>query len=268
MAAGSVTRNYMLINTPDNDSELPLAFIYVNDDANPYRFNLAGFQVHPSVSEEDYEKYCEIYGDLYVMDAVTGEVPVYPHECCEWVDEYGNPLEDDAYGNAVCIAYCPVPPQDLKIVDSCLGNLIDYYGCKKQCLMMEDTSQGREICRRHCERGKAPGDDKDCTEICNAHVDQPGYCGSLDDIFSFALANNKPPVMGVQTSDLTQRTSISDTLRKSESGGSITTTDSLDWSSTMDRSIVYIEGGSVVEEGVSTTLGESVTQRCTDGVCN
>lgn len=259
ISGGSVIRNYQLINTPDYDYELPISFFYVNDDANPYRFKTADFS-YAQADEDQAEKYAEVYGDLYVKDATTNQAPEYPKECCKWSDDYGNPYPL----NPVCIEWCPSTViNTLRIMDSCRGNLMSYDGCKRQCRMITDSS----FCERECERGKSPGDDKDCNEICSQTIDTPWYCSQLDNIFSFALDYNKPAVMGIQ-SDYSERLSISDTLQKSESGGTITTVDSLNWSGTTDRTMVYIDDSGVHQPEVSTTLGESVTQRCTDGVCN
>lgn len=249
MSGSSVIRNYQLINTPDRNSELPLAYIYVNDDTNPYRFEVARF-AYADATEAQYEKYCEVYGDLYVKDAQTNETPDY--NVCIGYDAYGN-----------CIPG-PAGPKRLRIMDSCKGDLLSYDGCKRQCRMITVPS----FCERECERGKRPGDTKNCNQICSETIDSPSYCSQLENIFSFALNNNKPPQMGIQP-DSSQRTPISGTLRKSESGGTITTRDSLSWSSTVDRTMVYMNNGSnVVQRPLRTRLDESVTQRCTDGVCN
>lgn len=251
MSGGGVLRNYQLINTPDSNSELPQTYIYVNDDANPYRFDAARF-AYADATEAQYKKYCEVYGDLYVKNASTNEPPDYT---CHDFDSYGNPNCPPGYDD----------PQRLRMMDSCKGDLLSYDGCKRQCRMITVPS----FCERECERGKRPGDNKNCSQICSETIQTPSYCSQLENIFSFALNANKPPQMGIQP-DSSQRTSISGTLRKSESGGTITTRDSLSWSSTVDRTMVSAPGGGpgVVQRPVNTRLRESVTQRCTEGVCN
>ncbi len=253
-SGSSVVRNYQLINTPDSPSELPLSYIYVNDDRNPYRFVTARYKFE-TANEDQYKKLGEVYGDLYVKDANTNEVP----------DWYCPPDYTDPYGNGIP-ADCPNSlPKRLRIMDSCLSDLLSYDGCKRQCRMITVPS----YCERECNRSKAPGDTKNCSQICSQTIETPWYCSQLENIFRFALSRNKPPLMGIQP-DSTQSLSSDGTLRTSQSGGSITTTDSLSWTGTVDRTMVSAPGGGpgVVQRPVNTRLRESATQRCTEGVCN
>ena len=143
------------------------------------------------------------------------------------------------------------------IIDSCEGEIMDYNACKRQCRMMRNNEESRAFCRRECERGTAPGENKNCTEICNADIELPWYCDNLDNIFQFAMAANKPKAMGMQ-SDNIQRMIVNNAFRKQEAGGVINTTDTINWSTTAERKIVYIDSARVVREvPVTTTVSEN-----------
>jgi hypothetical protein len=253
MASASVVRGYRLHETPDYVNELPETKMQINDRI--YTFKIAGFR-YENVTNANYPKYEEIYGDLYVKE---GTQP--PDWSCCGRDYYNN-----------CIPCGPDEAKQLKIQDSCEGQLMSYDGCKRQCRMMSDTEDGRAFCRRECERGKRPDEDKNCTDICNKNVTQPWYCSNLDNIFDFAI--NKPKVMGVQ-SDYDKRITQKDRFEKEEKpGGRIETTETIDWTDTTDRTVTYMQYGlpnpaGRREERVSSTLSErNKRATCVDGVCN
>lgn len=149
-----------------------------------------------------------------------------------------------------------------KIIDSCEGELMSYDGCKRQCRMITQT----DFCVRECERGKEPDSSKDCNSVCSQTIETPWYCNSMDNIFSFAIAKNKPKAMGVQ-SNYTQTTITNNILQKQESAGTINTTDSINWQATTDRTIVYIDQAHNVQQTpVSKTVGENTT--CVNAECN
>lgn len=259
MASASVVRGYRLHETPDYVNELPETKLQINND-RIYTFKTAGFR-YENVTNANYPKYAEIYGDLYVKE---GTQP--PDWSCCGTDYYGG-----------CIPCAPDEAKQLKIQDSCEGQLMSYDGCKRQCRMMSDTEDGRAFCRRECNRGKRPDETKDCTAICNLHVDTSSsgawYCSNLDNIFDFAIAQNKPKVMGMQ-GDYGKRITQKDTLRRREQAGSITTTETIDWTDTTDRTVTYMQFGlpnpsGRREDRVSSALSERNKHiTCVDGVCN
>lgn len=143
------------------------------------------------------------------------------------------------------------------VIDSCRGEIISYDSCKRQCRLITEVP----FCVRECVRGREPKSKRpDCYTICSQTVEVPPYCedGALENIFAFAIATGKPRVMGLQA-DTTKEVSINSALQKQESAGTITTTDTIDWSDDSHRQIITREGVT----NVTTTVGEDTTQTWT-----
>lgn len=137
------------------------------------------------------------------------------------------------------------------VIDSCEGQVLSYDGCKRQCRMITNAT----FCVRECERGREPSSKvPPCVTICGQPMDAPAYCGQLDAMFAFAIAAGKPRVMGLQA-DTTKEASMNNALRKQESGNTITTTDTADWSEDIHRQIVTRNE----TINVTTTVGEHNT---------
>lgn len=202
-------------------------------------WSAAGFRDISNVSGLD--KYKEVYGDSNIWETGNGE-------CISWIT-------DPNTGEETCAEYS----KNIRIIDSCEGEIISYDGCKRQCRMISEA----DFCVRECNRGKEPGSSKDCNAVCNQQMHTPWYCsgGALDNIFNFAIAKNKVKTMGLQP-DYAKQTTMNNILRKQESGRTITTTDSIDWSDTTTRKIISIDKGSgnIQEMPVTTTVGETTTQ--------
>jgi hypothetical protein len=298
-SASSVIRSYMMLETPDEQNELPVTYMNINDDT--YTFKTANFRVE-DIAKRIYNRYIVVYGDLNIKNPETNGEPFQDEE-----------IFDPDTGETEIVVLPPDTVEAVRIMDYCEGDLMSYDGCRRQCLMLVDT----QLCTRECERGpdesrfkpspvcvewtqgeeeplcikwevpeNAP--EEDCGSVCSETLppeNVPWYCQDysrfpnppeslyaygynfpvLEDIFSFAV--NKPKSLGIQP-DYTQRMTKRENLGKQESGGVITTTDEINWSETTDRTVVYMEDGARHTDGVSTTLGESVTQTCADGVCN
>ncbi|MFA5144931.1 MAG: hypothetical protein WC723_02880 [Candidatus Omnitrophota bacterium] len=228
-SSSSVTRSYKLHETPDTYAELPRATFQIQD--KKFSYKTAGFRDVDSAS--GLSKYEEVYGGSNVWAVGSG----------------------------------------LRILDSCEGEIMSYDNCKRQCRMITDT----DFCVKECNRGKLVGSSTDCTAVCAQEIETPWYCNSLDSVFNFAIATNKPKAMGVQ-SEYSKQTVVSNILRKQESAGKIATTDTIDWSDTTKRMILYNErvvspsgamqpGINIQSTPVETTVGETTTQECQDGVC-
>jgi len=236
-SGASVIRSYRLNETADTYAELPQTTIQIQDQKFTYK--TAGFRDISNVSGLD--KYKEVYGDSNVWETGNGE-------CISWTTNAET-------GEEMCETY----GKNIRIIDSCEGEIISYDGCKRQCRMISQA----DFCVRECNRGKEPGSSKDCNTICNQQMETPWYCsaGTLDNIFNFAIAKNKVKTMGLQP-DYAKQTTMSNILRKQESGRTITTTDSINWSDTTTRTIVSIDKGTdtIQEVPVTTVVGETATQ--------
>jgi len=236
-SGASVIRSYRLNETADTYAELPQTTIQIQDQKFTYK--TAGFRDELNVPGLD--KYKEVYGDSNVWETGNGD-------CIEWQT---NPET----GNQECATYAT----NIRVIDSCEGELMNYDACKRQCRMITQV----DFCINQCERGKEPGSSTDCNAVCNQQMETPWYCsaGTLDNIFNFAIAKNKVKTMGLQP-DYAKQTVMSNILRKQESGRTITTTDSINWSDTTTRTIVSIDKGTdtIQEVPVTTVVGETATQ--------
>ena len=163
----------------------------------------------------------------------------------------------EIYG-AANVWEAPKKSGNYRVMDSCEGEIISYDACKRQCRMITNTT----FCVRECVRGREPSSkDPPCSAICSQPMETPAYCedGVLEDMFAFAIATGKPRVMGLQ-SDTTKESSINSSLRKQESGGTITTTDTIGWSERIHRRIEALDKGSGGSRNVTTAVGEDTTQ--------
>lgn len=242
MSSDNVVSNYKLHEVPQWDwgkdphiNELPETAIQIQDQ-EPRHFKNAAFREenlgtvsNVSVSNSEVsliDKYKEVYGDTNVW---------YKESCSDSYDEYGGTLTT-----------CTV--DKVRVIDSCEGELVSYHACKRQCRMIDENEKvtkddGSEItyCEQECERGKIPGSEKNCKAICEQHMDPPWYCSALDSpdgLFAFAQSKNKPKAMGMQA-DYTKKTTMNNILHKTESPGTINTTDTIGWSDTTYRNIIY-----------------------------
>lgn len=141
------------------------------------------------------------------------------------------------------------------VIDSCKGEILSYDTCKRQCRLITEVP----FCVRECVRGREPKSKRpDCYTICGQPMEVPAYCGELDTMFAFAIATGRPRVMGLQP-DTIREARMNNSLRKQESGGVITTTDTIDWSEDIHRQIVTRDGVT----NVTTAVGEDTTQTWT-----
>lgn len=134
------------------------------------------------------------------------------------------------------------------VIDSCKGEILSYDFCKRQCRLITDVP----FCVKQCVNGREPKSKRpDCYTICSQPMEVPPYCGELNATFAFAIATGKPRVMGLQ-GDIARQMNINNTLQKQESAGTITTTDTIDWSEDIHRQIVTRNA----TINVTTTVGE------------
>lgn len=170
----------------------------------------------------------------------------------------------------------------IRFIDGAAGKIVDYEFAVKQCRQIVDAA----VCEKECNRGRAPeGEyDQSCSDICQIEMKAPNqsdpsdqggawYCADsddkkefrvLDDMFAFA--NGGPKTMGLQPGYFQKRI-VDNQMVKEENPGSIKTTDTLDWSETINRDIVYMpkenQEGHMAEtetKDVDSTLSEDKTE--------
>jgi hypothetical protein len=281
IANSNVIRSAALHETADRVDELPRITIDIKGSkcpgsvlsvagSNPPCYYLtAGFRDIQNVITVPIDCGSDGYGTP--VDCGTTTVYAMPTGMSKYKEVYGDgnawTIRDcfpDGYGGPVCT------DAGIRLIDSCEGEIIDYNYCKRQCRLITNN----DFCRTGCEKGKEPSSTKDCSAVCNQDIEIPWYCQSwnaepgkivLDRLFKF---NN---IMGVQQ-DYAQRTTMYNTLRKTEGAGGLHTTDSINWTTFTDRDIVYMDKSTHDLKRpipkISTKVRESTGLDCQDGVCH
>jgi hypothetical protein len=210
-SSAGVTRNYHMQEVAENYDELPQMIIEIKGSGSPYRkaFKTAGFRYIANVPSEAIEKYEEIYGSSNV---------------CSDPD-------------AGCGASYAGSLLNIKIIDPCEGELMNYSLAKKQCNLI--TNQA--ACERSCQKGGKGADE--CGQICSHDIEVPWYCDKLDSLFAFAAVDRDIyKTMGV-SSNTQQDIRADNILNKSQRGSTITAADRLNWYVTTHRTIYYKQAG-------------------------
>ncbi|MFH0762489.1 MAG: hypothetical protein V1925_01195, partial [Candidatus Omnitrophota bacterium] len=254
-ASASVVRNYhMQDNVPETYEELPQ--ITINIQGQEASFKTAGFRDEFDVAEDTLKKYNEVYGSFNIDE--TGE-----GACLE--DEI-----DEMTGDTTCINQA----KNIRIIDSCAGEILDYSAAARQCRQIID----KEVCEKECERGKFPcsgtdcddeDDEDDCNDICSYTMNVPSYCETaecglnaecnkgieykytfvkLNELFKFAADFDKPKNMGLQQ-DYTQETTTENTLKKRERPTYTRSSEWVNYNDTIQRTIIYNDA--LDEDGAS-----------------
>lgn len=247
-ASGGIVRDYMMSETADDDSSLPR--MAMNIDGQIRTYTTAGFRTENNVPEGSLGRYREIYGYGNIQDLGAGE--------CLESEETTDPNSGQPVIN------CLRSTKNIRIIDSCSGEVMDYGGAIKQCRMIVDSS----ACAKECGRGSG-----DCS-VCNQPMNVPWYCANYQETNTATHAYNFPVIeqlfsysalkaMG-QQQDYNQNTTTANTLRKTEGTSGITTTDNVDWKTTTTRKIITNPVGSTsgvpkIEE-VTSEVSQKKTQ--------
>ena len=240
--SASVIRNYRMHKTADNKEALPkMKMEFQGNDKRTEPFYIARIREDSGVTEEQVEKYEEIYGSTSI----------------DWDEDSGK----------------------VKIIDPYSGEIISYGGAVRICRMIVDEEVCTQECMAGRWQGEdAEAYDSSCAEICALSINIPWYCQGytevnsathrynfpvLEQLFSYAMFSGeqfKPKAMGIQP-ETTQVKERGDTLTVNQSGGTITSTDNFNWSFTTNRDIIYHpyedESGSYTSKSVSTAKGRN-----------
>jgi len=250
-SAGGVVRDYQMVETASDESALPRITLNINGEE--FNYTTAGFRDEQNVPEESLDRYKEIYGSGNVWETGEGE--------CRDEEESNDP------NTGVLIITCNKPTKNIRIIDSCTGEIIDYGTAVKQCRMIVDSA----ACEKECERGNKSVTDseneQDCETICGQTMNVPWYCAGYTETDTVNHAYNFPfleqlfvssalKTMGLQP-DYEQSAVTDNSLRKVETASGITTTDNVDWNTTTTRKIITKPYGS--------TSGDTVTKEVSPG---
>jgi len=252
-SAGGIARDYRLGETADTESELPR--VAVNINGKEFTYTTAGFRDESNVPESSLGRYQVIYGGGNVWNTGDGE-------CLGEESTSINPNTGEPEGTT-----CSQPSKNIRIIDYCDGEIIDYGSAVKQCRMIVDA----DACVKECSRDPSA----DCS-VCAQPINIPWYCANYTETDTTSHTYNFPALeqlfslaglkaMGLQQ-DYEQKTLTDNTLRKTEDTSGITTTDNIDWKTQTKRKIITKPYGSTssatnTEEVVSEVSQEKVDSR-------
>lgn len=260
-ASANVTRNYRSQDSADSEAELPRVAIDIEGAIcpkshdcpsggcpSPCTYLVAGFRYERNVDKDYMAKYQEIWGTNAYDNGEEGE-------CLE-----GGPSDPES---GLCA--CMRPSWDtVTVLDSCEGEILDYNTAIRQCRQITDV----EYCKSECEKGKAPGSDTDCNQVCGYNINVPWYCSYVKKnaggkyVFEVSGAGKKS--MGLQ-SGYEKTTNINNTgLTKKETASGITTIENIDWEDETNRKIVLKPLGKTDAASFEEEIINSVYQQKKD----
>ncbi len=259
-ASASVTWDHAAQKVMGNSTNLPIAVMdfqgSINDSNvtswDTKEFYLAGFARASDVSATALKRYEFIFGGVDVLQTDGS-----------WGSKRGSP-------QTYCSTYFPPDPmfpnvpickefsyREIRYVDSCVSNLLDYDTCYEQSRKIVDD----ELCKVECdEQNQKMGTSLECAQICSpagaitppwyaagatragtATSSNPKYNGlklynflALNQIFSNGAVEN----LGPQPDSATNVTR-NESFRRIENPTTITTQEDADWTQTATRPFVY-----------------------------
>lgn len=275
-SAGGIHRDY-LSDPPVKYTTEPTVVLNINGEE--FTYTTAGFRDESNVSvlslDADFEdidsvwegkgRYQKVYGSGNVWGTSAGA-------CIGDTTPSTNPTTGEPEDT------CSEGSYNIRIIDSCAGQIVDYGTAVKQCRMIVDSA----ACEKECNREN----DKDinCNSICAQPIAVPWYCANFNEInlanheYIFPVLYNPADKTGLfgfggvkaigLQQDYRQNTSADNALRKTEDTEGITTTDSINWITNTTRKIITNPPGSTsgvpnIEEVTSNvsqnTVGSSTS---------
>ena len=258
-SAGSISRDY-LGDPPERYTTAPTVVLNINGEEHTY--TTGGFRDEPNVPEGSLDRYKEVYGYGSVEDNGAGE-------CLE----QGPDTTDPNTGEFIP-GECLQPTKNIRIIDPCAGQILDYGTAVKQCRMTVDSA----ACLKECNRGTSGS----CSS-CNQPMNVPWYCETAEcglnacnlgatHIYNFVKLETLFGYGGLQAlglqQDYKQKVLTNNTLNKAESISGITITDNIDWKTQTKRKIITNTGSTSgvpnIEEVTSEVSQKSSGSRTTD----
>lgn len=172
-AAASVTRNVRLDAQPEDWESLPTAVMDIETSrvngvsSAPTRFitKSAGFRIEYNVPDDAnlMKKYALIYGSVLARSTDGSWVTTDNAN----VDKTGNNCTTDPDTLVeTCESYTIA---QIRILDACVGDMIDYGSCYTQAVKLVDDSR----CATYCAMTHTPSSDYDCNAICGQLTNPP-----------------------------------------------------------------------------------------------
>ena len=234
-SASAIIRDYKLSETADSASELPRVTLNVN--GQEFSYLTAGIRDETNVPDGSMGRYEEVYGSGNVWSTGGGE--------CLNEETTTDPNTGEV------ITTCTETSNNVRIIDYCAGEIMDYGSAIKQCRMIVDSA----ACATECNRshyGDSSG--TDCSSVCSQAMNVPWYCVNYTETDTVNHAYNFPVLeqlfassglkaMGLQQ-NYTQRTTTNNSLSKSENASGITTTDNVNWKTETTRKVITNPYGS------------------------
>lgn len=282
-ASARVTRDFNQDASPADVSSLPVSLSDLPTDTRidgtpSERMGLYGaaFRIETMVpnNSNTIDKYRQVFGSIGALRSGVVLDTAIANPDGNWV----SPDSDDA--SITCSPSCetvveggeggPTTIYDssnehltaIKIVDSCVGQALDYKGCRDQATRIVDP----EYCEYECQKTKSPGAETNCAAVCAAAINIPWYVvpysrigelsqsrswtprtytygvyffNTIESIFSF-VAVDELKVMGMQP-DQAIFSRRDQALRRTESSASIQTDERASWTQRTDREAVYVD---------------------------
>ncbi len=240
------------------------------------QYTMAGFRIEYHVPLGTLGKYKQVYGGVLVKKAGTS-LPVTNGD--HWVSTSSDDAETedvastcheettyDYEGTPTTATVCDKAYTEVRIVDSCSGELLDYATCYAQSRRLVDV----DYCKYMADREKTPGDDTDYNAVCDKVTNPPNqnvrdfdsalggawYAANyqlpsenvvkpgsyrfpvLEQLFSYAGGGPEVKGMGMQR-DSTQTVTRDRTITKDESPTQIATDEQAAAASVWQTDIVY-----------------------------
>ncbi len=236
--SGSVTRNYHMQDSAILESELPSTTIEIRgtNGSQTYSFTTAGFRDVANVTEDQIDKYEEIYGASSVCSD--------PDQGCGATEGACLTYEINPETN---VEECSEYSTSIRILDPCEGEFVSADSIRRICFLIGDQT----ACANDCVRGGKSS--SDCSDICSASIETPWYCGAEDSLFpseKFPLSRARSMGIGVDT---IQDTNINNNLSKH----GLSATDSINWTTNTHRKIFYQSGHGLSEIDVDTGVSQN-----------
>ena len=233
-SSASVTRDYLMSQTADDDASLPNISIDINGVT--IKKTTAGFRPE-TITDGNIDKYRQIYG--------------YTN-----VDKDGQRVIDHAAGQIM----------DYDSTVSQCRQIVDKDVCASECEKAkvsgsdQDCSATSGICSQSISTPWYCQDYEKFTGITRYKFKTLNTLFGIDN--SYTVNDHPLPRvrMGIQQ-DYSRKTDVDNQLIRQESAGEITTTDTVDFQDEITREIKYLDGKSAATAAVTSTVA------CQEGKC-